>query len=449
MMPARKPNISRRGGGPEFTMNLQPVLRNPGCRLLPLGISVFVVGLCWSANVSCQEKPAAPSPTTPTYRLADCLAIARQQAPAILAARASLAAAMTGHQSLQQLRGGALLAKDLPIRKQQAAWGVNAAAANLAQVECDTDCAVARTYYSVTYARDQRQIADQIVIRLKLTVANGETLLGKEGAPPDLNPLAIEKAKLYLSMSETRLHETIRGQQRAKAALREAMGLDPEVDFQVAEDKLPEATTGIEKSSIMDLALARRGEISQSQSAVNITCLEVHAQSKSTFVKRPTAASGGDMHARPIPTGSFGDNYVPGAIGLDFPSMFVGSRTNRMQRASELSSRAQAAADKARNLVALDAEDAWLRWEEATSNITKLKPAVKNGAATAQKAQDALDSGVIQSYRDVLEMFVLVAQTQAKLNEAYYQHMIALTELERVTAGGYPAGITVMPVQKP
>jgi hypothetical protein len=40
---------------------------------------------------------------------------------------------------------------------------------------------------------------------------------------------------------------------------------------------------------------------------------------------------------------------------------------------------------------------------------------------------------------------VLVGQEKAQFNEANYKHAVALTEFERVTAGGFPAGITVPP----
>ncbi len=53
------------------------------------------------------------------------------------------------------------------------------------------------------------------------------------------------------------------------------------------------------------------------------------------------------------------------------------------------------------------------------------------------------------SYRDILEMQVLLAQYRAEFNEALYKHAVALTELERVTGGGFAAGITVKAAGKP
>jgi outer membrane protein TolC len=391
-----------------------------------------------------EAPPAAVAPAqAPPLSLEDCLRIGRENQPSLKAAYASLVAAQYGQQGLNDIRFGSRFSRELPIRKQQSAFGVSAAAANLAQVQRDVDCSVARTYFSVLYARDQRKVAEQIVLRLKAAVANGETLLGKEGAPPDLNPLSITKAKALLSQVESRVAETTSGLQRATAGLREAMGVSQDFPINVAEGNLPEPLLGVNKRQIIDLAVSLRGEVGQAQSAVCITRLEVQAQEATWRVKRPTSAAGGDMHARPIPTGSFGDDYKPGAIGLDFPTLFVGPREDRVQRACQTSMRAEAALEKARNLVALEAEDAFLKWEEAITKIEKYKKSSSETEVAAKRAISALESGVIQSYRDVLEILALGAQTQAFLNEATYKHAVALTELERVTAGGFAAGAAI------
>jgi outer membrane protein TolC len=221
------------------------------------------------------------------------------------------------------------------------------------------------------------------------------------------------------------------------------MGVGQDFPLNVAEGKLPEVLPGVNKRQIIDLATSLRGEVGQAQDAACIARLEIRAQEATRRVKRPTAAAGGDIHARPVPTGSFGEDYKPGAIGLDFPTIFVGPREDRVNRACATSQRAEAVVEKARNLVALEAEDAYLRWEEAVTKIGHYKKSSSETEILAQRAASALESGVIQSYRDVLEILALSAQTKAYLNEAYYKHAVALTELERVTAGGFAAGAAI------
>lgn len=395
--------------------------------------------VAWALAGSPGGLTAEPAALT----LADCLALGRASQPSIKAAQDSLAGAESAQRGLHEIRIGSRISKELPIRKQQSALAVGAAAANMAQVIRDVDCSVARMYYSVLYARDQQKAGLAIVTRLKATVANGKTLLGKEGAPEDLTPISIGKAEAVLAQVEGRLQEANRGLQRAIAGLREAMGVGPDFAFSVAEGKLPEPMLGVEKDAIIRLALAGRGEIQQADNAVCITRLEVQAQGTSRFVKRPTSAAGGDMHARPVPTGSFGDDYKPGAIGLDFPTLFVGPRDTRMQRACELSGRADAVAAKARILIALEAEDAFLKWEEAVAKITQYRKSIAETEELAKRATVALETGGTKSYRDVLEIVVLGAQLQVALNEALYNHAVALTEFERVTAGAFAAGAAI------
>src|SRR5262249_32675362 len=156
-------------------------------------------------------------------------------------AQNSLGAAQMAQRGLNEIKiGGRLFAKDLPVRRQQAAWGVNAANANLYQVQCDMDSAIARMYFSVLYARDQTLLINDIVKQLTATVNTGEAILGKEGAPPDLNPVSLQKAKLFLSLARTKQAEAHRGSQLAMAGLREAMGVGADCAFEVAADKLPE-----------------------------------------------------------------------------------------------------------------------------------------------------------------------------------------------------------------
>lgn len=410
--------------------------------VLAAGLSILL-GCPASLPAECPAgaAPVVSTPTTasvPVLTLSECLQLGRMHQPSLQAAQASLASAQSARRGLEEIRFGSRLSKELPIRKQQSAHGIGAASANLSQVRRDVDASIARMYYSVIYAREQLKVAQQISDRLRATVAVGTTLLGQEGAPTDLNTLSIERAKLFASLAESRVDEARRGLSRAGAALREAMGLCPEFEFVVAEDKLPEPLPGVDKSHIVQLAVSLRGEVGMANAGVCITRLEIQAQAAARRTKRPTAASAGDVHARPIPTGSFGDDYKPGAIGLDFPSLFVGPKEIRVQRATDVSSRADAAADKARNLVALEAEDTFFRWEEAMAKIAKFTKAGKDAEALSQRAISALDSGVIQSYRDVLEILVLGAQIQANLNEAMYSHAVALTEFERVTAGGFP-----------
>ncbi|HLW68481.1 MAG TPA: hypothetical protein VKS79_24395 [Gemmataceae bacterium] len=407
---------------------------------------ISATAVAQTPGVNGPDVPAAPA--VPVLTLSDCLTIGRAQQPAIQAAQDSLGAAQMAQKGLNELKFGTrTFAKAVPVRRQQAAWGVNAAAANLLQVQCDMDAAVARMYFSVQYARIQTALIDDIVKQLTATVNTGEALLGKEGAPPDLTPVSLAKAKLFLSLAKTKQAEAHKGSQLAMEGLREAMGIGPECPFAVGIDKLPEPIRAVDRKQLVCLAISRRGEVIQADSAVNITALEIKAQSLTRMAKGHTSAAGGDFHAKPIPTGSFGDEYKPGAIGLDFPTLFVGPKETRMDRAAFVNGRAGAVAEKTRNLVALEADAAFLKWEEAIAKLDETRPSADEGEKMLVKLKAALEGNVLQSYKDYLEMVVIVGQVKAQYNEALYNHAVALTEFERVTAGGFPAGITCAATQ--
>src|SRR5208282_5903171 len=82
--------------------------------------------------------------------------------------RATLASANTQNDALQQIPlRGIIIARDLPIRREQACLGVRIAEASLNQAEWETVYAVTRTYYGVIYARQQLRTAHDVVESLK------------------------------------------------------------------------------------------------------------------------------------------------------------------------------------------------------------------------------------------------------------------------------------------
>ena len=121
--------------------------------------------------------------------------------------------------------------------------------------------------------------------------------------------------------------------------------------------------------------------------------------------------------------------------------MLVGSKADRTERARAFSARAAAVADKTRNLVALEAEDAFIKWEEATLKI----PSTREAATRAAKLADDMrkDFGAEQKVKaeDLVTVEVLSAQAQAQHIETIYQQILALAALERVTAGGFHAAL--------
>jgi len=348
-----------------------------------------------------QTQPAAGS--RPALSLTECLRIAVDQQPALVAQRASLAAALEGYQGLERLMIPTFIALDLPIRRKQACLGVTIAEAGLAQAEWETVYAVTRTYFGVVYARQQLRVADDLSNSFRFYQERVRDLVEKGESPKEWTTSTVDKITIYLELANVRKGEALRGIDRANAALREAMGVAPETQVAVAEQTLPQPKVTANREEIVALALRRRGELVQVVTAARVVDLEVQAQGRSLFrPTMPTFASGADIHARPVPQGISNREYRPGATGLEMPPNLSGPRSSRMDHARDLSARAVAVVDKTRNLIALEAEDMFYKWEEATRKLPQSATAEQAGSRLARNTRDDFRASQRVKIEDIL-----------------------------------------------
>lgn len=422
--------------------------RGPRLRLWAQGAALGL--LAWSAPARADDAPmpltaiqpvpvagAAAAPGSLVLSLPECIQMALGQQPELAAYRASLASAQLNSQALQDLRVPRFLARDLPIRRRQASLGVTIAAAGLDQAGYDTVYAVTRLYYSVIYARAQKQVVGKTLDRLKATHEAANRLV--QGGSRDVTTGGVNKIAVYMRLAEIRRAEAERGEDRALAALKEAIGLDPAYCLQIPEDRLPDVAVTVCKGDIVSLALARRGEVAQAGTLAEVTALEVCAQGKSCRPTMRTFASVVDVHSRVLPATVSDGEYRPGALAPDMPTTLVGPRQDRVDRAGALSARASAVFAKTRGLIALEAEDAFIRWEEASKRVPAGREAADKAGKLAEDTQNDFAAGARVKVEDVLGDEVLEGQAKAQYNEALYLQAIALAGLERVTAGGFKA----------
>jgi outer membrane protein TolC len=371
--------------------------------------------------------------------LADCLRIAHERQPAIQAFRASLAAAESGSSALQNMRFAAILVREIPIRREQACLGITAAAARLEQAERETDYAVTRTYYSILFARDQKKVASKVWNELNDALENAKRLVKGGAKKPTQND--VERTEVYLRLAELKQEEADTGFARARAGLREAMGVGPDFSFEVAGD-LPDTTVKVNKQEIISLALSRRPELTQANIFAQNAALEIDAQGKSHRKKVNTFGSGADLHANPIPQGVMDDDYKPGAVGPEMPTMLVGKKRDRQDRAEDFSERASAIVEKTRGLITLEAEDAFLKWQQNTNSAAKARDAADRGDKLAERIREDFKAlGEAVDYKEVLEAVVLASQARAAYNEAKFKVIVALANLQRITGGGFHPGL--------
>lgn len=398
-----------------------------------------------------EAEPATPVASAPAtdVRVLDlntCRQIALEKQPAVAAARATLAAACARQQAVDNLHVPTFLARDLPIRRQQAAIGVVIAQAGLTRAEGDAVYGVTFSYLSAAYAGAQRQVArDAIAALTDLDQRVREAV--EKGLSRDVTKDDVEKTGIRLLRARARLEETTQGEQRALSALREAMGLGPDCVLALADGRLPDADPAVDLHAVVALALERRGELIQAANAAQVTGLEVDAQaSRRLSPSVRTFAANSDIHSQPVPAGMYEENYRPGALAPEMPTQISGSRSARVEQAQAYSARADAVADKTRGLIALEAEQAFYRWQEAANREKRYRDASERAEKQAKAVRERILGGFrAGSIDNVLYFQQLSSEMRVEANQARYQKLIALAALERVTAGGFCAGFTPQP----
>ena len=410
----------------------------------------LVLGAGSLAGLQAQDPPAKalpaaklPAPSEVVvhqWTLAECLATARERQPILHGLRASLRDAEVGQMAVEKNYPFArLVARDLDARRQQSREGVEVARAELIQAEYDTDYSVIRTYYSVVYARVQSGVAQEALSLIDSTIETVAKIVA-DGATKEINEITLNQLKLSRGTAVQKKIQAEEGVRKAQDGLAEAIGFICSTPIEVADTVLPIMPADLTREAIVNHALCRRGEIIMAASGVNVLEYEAQAQQALRFRLRGlTAAQGADLHARALPYAFKGvdDPYRPDVIGTALPLTLVGDRTTRVERAQLLGMRSEAVLEKARALVALEASTGYSTFVEASRQAEQLKPAVKAGADLNALLRP-LDPPRA-TYEQKLRAEFETAQVQALYNEAVFRRLIALANLERITAGGVKA----------
>ena len=90
----------------------------------------------------------------------------------------------------------------------------------------------------------------------------------------------------------------------------------------------------------------------------------------------------------------------------------------------------------------LEAEDAYLKWQQNSANAARARDAADRGDKLAERIREDFKAlGEAVDYREVLEAVVIASQARSQYNEAKFKLIVALASLERITGGGFPSGL--------
>jgi outer membrane protein TolC len=233
------------------------------------------------------------------------------------------------------------------------------------------------------------------------------------------------------------------------------MGLCPTDHIVVGRKELPEVCLLLDKRILLELAMKRRPEILQATLGVSVAQLEVAAQQAPQWLafRVNTFASGSDLHANPLPAGSFDNDYRPGAVGPEMPVTINGSKHDRVSIAEAYAGRADTVLARTKLLIGLETDQAFLRWVEASKKLAMYRVALRAAQERADESKalyrdpDAPGGGPggVVTISRLLDNGGLASQMRAEVNKARYEMLLALAQLERVTAGGFCARLDTAP----
>jgi hypothetical protein len=264
----------------------------------------------------------------------------------------------------------------------------------------------------------------------------------KERGNPDWTETTIDLIRLYEKRVESRRAEAVRGEELALAALREAMGLPPLACLVVAAEALPDPQVAVDRCQIIALAVERHGRVVQADAVARLSRLEADAQARlCSPLEVSTFAAFGDIHSEVVPEADYHEAYRPGAVPMAMPVTVGGRRSSRVQLVGQYADRNAAAADKARALIALQAEEAYLRWQQARTQLRLRREAQDIAAGMLDRLTADFNKGARIVIETLLANSFLAALAEAEYNEVLFDKLVALLNLERVTAGGFRSGL--------
>jgi outer membrane protein TolC len=371
-----------------------------------------------------------------TLTIEQCIQIAHERSPILKSLRIRVESALLGQKGIEKTSRiiHSLISPDLPFRKEQAANGIAATHAELMQAEHDVKFNVVRTYYSAVYAREQLKLTSEIEKTLKEYLTFVKEAVA-EGSVRELGKTQEEIFVQYVAQAVDKRIQAESGYKRAMEGLRHEMSFGDDFRFAPADEVLPDVDAEVDAELAVALALHRRGEIALAGIGVNVLELEVSAQGAPRFrLQQSTAAAASDVHSKTVPLGSRDGEYRPDAIAPDFPTLIVGDRKIRAERATALLRGQETLLEKTRDLVRLETMNAVIRFEAEKKRVPELKVAADAGTASVERARKDANGKPIKT--DILTLEGLAAQSRGSYNEARYQRLLALAALERATAGG-------------
>ena len=240
----------------------------------------------------------------------------------------------------------------------------------------------------------------------------------------------VDNLRLNLQFAKAKRCEAAAGLEKAMAGLREAIGLCQTDVLLVPDEALPSLVEGFDKACLIQWALTRRGEIAQAAGAAEVADLEISAQRRLLFrplerdhVRRPARHARQADSAGPAPNRWSSRARQHSRCRPRSPAHHP-ERTGARPPISRTGPR-RGSSDKTRNLITLEVEAAYLKWDEAACKVKLLAGAPEMAAKTAKTVQGRFDQGAT-SGEDLIRARTQEDYAQAQYNRRSSRNAVAL-----------------------
>jgi outer membrane protein TolC len=338
------------------------------------------------------------------------------------------------------------------FRNQQAQLGIRASAADLARARQQTSFEVTRAYLSILLAQALVQVAQDTAGHFRaverLTKAALEDKENKEVTPADL--YRIRSLQL---LAESQVVRGRQGVELAYAALHAAMGVEPEVPLQIADDRMDFQPLALALPTLLQRAYSQRPELAKADLGVRNAALE---QKLAAAQFCPDVALFGSFSSVNDDRSYLNPNHPvewAAGIAVRYPLLTGGRRFAERRKADHQYLQAVEVVRSVRQLIGLEVEQAFLENREMAERLALAEKAEAAAKATVksyedQYAEDRIPSKDLPRYFENLETAqLLLSAARLSYHEHLFAYNLTLAKILLVTASDEIQ--TLVAVEKP
>lgn len=324
-------------------------------------------------------------------------------------------------------------------RHQQAGLGVQAARADVSKSRQQTVFDVTQAYLGIQLAHELHQVVRDGIGHFRAIQSLVQALIDE--GDEYVTTVDLHRVATVRHLAEGELVRIENALELSHAALRRAMGVDRDADFQVAVPRLTFQQRHIELPNVLDEAMTRRPELAQTQLAVRIADLE-RKLAKAEYV--PDVGLFGRFSAvvddRDFanPNEQQEEQWAVG-VSVGVPLFTGGRRSAQMRQAEFQQAKARQSYRLLRELITLEVQQAYLQYLEASQKLRKAEQAKENAEKTLDGYQNQFLGDQINEedmpdyFEDLTQARLLRTRAAAEYYQTVHRYNLSLAQLQLVS----------------